>query len=147
MSGSTAICGFVSSSHFVIANLGDSRCVLSRNGQASPLSVDHKPALVLPSFPSHRKGIREKTNLRRRRLRSEQPRKWRFSGVAFVRRFHLQTEQIAVSDRAAGVVRAGHPRDRSRPFGQLFDLRVRRDLGRFPPRRADSGDERAAGGR
>ena len=147
MSGSTAICGFVSPSHFVIANLGDSRCVLSRDGHASPLSVDHKPALVGLRIRFHCKGIREKTNLRRGRVRSEQPREWRSRGVAFVRRFHLQAEQIAVSDRAAGVLRAGHPRDRARPLGQLSDLRVRRDLGRFPPRRADSGDERAAGRR
>lgn len=45
MSGSTAICGFVTPTHFIIANLGDSRCVLSRDGHANPLSVDHKPAL------------------------------------------------------------------------------------------------------
>ena len=134
MSGSTAICGFVSPTHFVIANLGDSRCVLSRDGHASPLSVDHKPALVSHSIRVHSTGIREKTNLRRGRVRSEQPRERRSGGVAFVRRFHLQAEQIAASDRAAGVLRAGHPRHRARSLGQLSNLRVRRDLGRFPAR-------------
>ena len=53
MSGSTAICGFVTPTHFIIANLGDSRCVLSRDGHANPLSVDHKPALVSTPLPLH----------------------------------------------------------------------------------------------
>lgn len=43
-SGSTGICGFVTPKDIVIANLGDSRSVLCREGgQAEPMSYDHKP--------------------------------------------------------------------------------------------------------
>ncbi|KAK8824286.1 hypothetical protein WA556_003609, partial [Blastocystis sp. ATCC 50177/Nand II] len=41
--GSTAITGFITPTHYVISNLGDSRCVLSTNHQAVALSSDHKP--------------------------------------------------------------------------------------------------------
>lgn len=42
-SGSTAITAFVTPNHIIVANCGDSRCVLARDGQAIPLSTDHKP--------------------------------------------------------------------------------------------------------
>ena len=52
-SGSTAITAFVTPNHIIVANcgiaccinrlIGDSRCVLARDGQAIPLSTDHKP--------------------------------------------------------------------------------------------------------
>jgi len=35
-----------SSAHLYVANTGDSRCILIRNGQAVPLSEDHKPNRV-----------------------------------------------------------------------------------------------------
>ncbi|CAA2987474.1 probable phosphatase 2C 24 [Olea europaea subsp. europaea] len=41
--GSTAVVGIVSPDKIVIANCGDSRAVLCRNGKAVPLSSDHKP--------------------------------------------------------------------------------------------------------
>lgn len=44
-SGSTAITAFVTEDNFIVANCGDSRCVLSRGGKAVALSSDHKPNL------------------------------------------------------------------------------------------------------
>jgi len=45
-SGSTAVSAFVTPTHYVIANCGDSRCVLSRgDGRAVWASEDHKPTL------------------------------------------------------------------------------------------------------
>ncbi|WOL06946.1 hypothetical protein Cni_G15681 [Canna indica] len=41
--GSTAVVAVVGPSHIVVANCGDSRAVLCRNGVAVPLSSDHKP--------------------------------------------------------------------------------------------------------
>ncbi|URD79301.1 PP2Cc [Musa troglodytarum] len=41
--GSTAVVALVSVDRVVVANCGDSRAVLSRGGQAVPLSSDHKP--------------------------------------------------------------------------------------------------------
>ncbi|KAL0370806.1 UNVERIFIED_CONTAM: protein phosphatase 2C 3 [Sesamum angustifolium] len=41
--GSTAVVAVVTPQHIVIANCGDSRAVLCRNGKAVPLSTDHKP--------------------------------------------------------------------------------------------------------
>eukprot|EP00252_Welwitschia_mirabilis_P003310 TRINITY_DN133_c0_g1_i2.p1 TRINITY_DN133_c0_g1~~TRINITY_DN133_c0_g1_i2.p1 ORF type:complete len:228 (+),score=50.78 TRINITY_DN133_c0_g1_i2:238-921(+) len=41
--GSTAVVAVVSSTQIVVANCGDSRAVLSRDGKAIPLSSDHKP--------------------------------------------------------------------------------------------------------
>lgn len=41
--GSTACCAYVSDSKLWVANIGDSRCVLSKKGTAIPLSRDHKP--------------------------------------------------------------------------------------------------------
>ncbi|VDK85157.1 unnamed protein product [Litomosoides sigmodontis] len=44
-SGTTAICAIVTPSHIVLANLGDSRAVLARKGQAAFGTEDHKPFL------------------------------------------------------------------------------------------------------
>ncbi|KAL2541128.1 putative protein phosphatase 2C 24 [Abeliophyllum distichum] len=41
--GSTAVIGIVTPEKIIIANCGDSRAVLCRNGKAVPLSIDHKP--------------------------------------------------------------------------------------------------------
>lgn len=41
--GSTACAAVVSKDKVYVANVGDSRCVLSKNGEAVDLSVDHKP--------------------------------------------------------------------------------------------------------
>ncbi|PWZ06399.1 hypothetical protein Zm00014a_000931 [Zea mays] len=43
--GSTACVALVRNRQLVVANAGDSRCVISRNGQAYNLSRDHKPEL------------------------------------------------------------------------------------------------------
>lgn len=40
--GSTAVVAVVNSTHIVVANCGDSRAVLCRNGVPIPLSSDHK---------------------------------------------------------------------------------------------------------
>ncbi|KAL6134212.1 hypothetical protein ACLB2K_066445 [Fragaria x ananassa] len=42
-SGSTACVAVIRNNQLVVANAGDSRCVISRKGQAYPLSKDHKP--------------------------------------------------------------------------------------------------------
>ncbi|CAI9784780.1 unnamed protein product [Fraxinus pennsylvanica] len=44
-SGSTACVAVVRGNQLVVANAGDSRCVISRSGQAYNLSIDHKPDL------------------------------------------------------------------------------------------------------
>ncbi|KAJ4951142.1 hypothetical protein NE237_027974 [Protea cynaroides] len=41
--GSTAVVAVICSSHFIVANCGDSRAVLCRGKEPVPLSVDHKP--------------------------------------------------------------------------------------------------------
>uniref|UniRef100_A0A0E0GIK8 protein-serine/threonine phosphatase n=1 Tax=Oryza nivara TaxID=4536 RepID=A0A0E0GIK8_ORYNI len=41
--GSTACLVVIRGDQLIVGHAGDSRCVLSRNGQASALSVDHKP--------------------------------------------------------------------------------------------------------
>ena len=58
-SGSTAITAFVTPTHIIVGNLGicvstkalllvgDSRCLLARGDEATPLSFDHKPKNVL----------------------------------------------------------------------------------------------------
>jgi protein phosphatase 1G len=43
--GSTACVAIIRDRQLVVANAGDSRCVISRNGQAYNLSRDHKPEL------------------------------------------------------------------------------------------------------
>eukprot|EP00210_Caulerpa_lentillifera_P000526 g508.t2 len=43
MVGSTAITALISDLHIIVANVGDSRAVLSRGRKAYPLSRDHKP--------------------------------------------------------------------------------------------------------
>lgn len=40
--GSTAVVAIVTPDKVIVANCGDSRAVLCRNGKAVPLSVDHK---------------------------------------------------------------------------------------------------------
>merc|ERR1711934_126379 len=42
-SGTTAVFGLVTPSHIIIANIGDSRCVLATGGNTKPMSFDHKP--------------------------------------------------------------------------------------------------------
>uniref|UniRef100_A0A0E0M4G5 protein-serine/threonine phosphatase n=1 Tax=Oryza punctata TaxID=4537 RepID=A0A0E0M4G5_ORYPU len=44
-SGSTACVAIIRNDELIVANAGDSRCVLSRKGQAHDLSKDHKPDL------------------------------------------------------------------------------------------------------
>eukprot|EP00250_Pteridium_aquilinum_P001456 c11646_g1_i1 orf=256-1281(+) len=44
-SGSTAVVALLQSDKIVVANAGDSRCVLGRGGKAFDLSKDHKPDL------------------------------------------------------------------------------------------------------
>ncbi|KAK3020001.1 hypothetical protein RJ639_004046 [Escallonia herrerae] len=46
-SGSTACVAIIRNNQLVVANAGDSRCVISRKGQAYNLSRDHKPDLEL----------------------------------------------------------------------------------------------------
>lgn len=41
--GSTAVVAVVTPDEIIVANCGDSRAVLCRNGKAIPLSIDHKP--------------------------------------------------------------------------------------------------------
>ncbi|EDO31490.1 predicted protein, partial [Nematostella vectensis] len=42
-SGTTAIVALVKDNNLTVANVGDSRCVLCRNGIALDMSIDHKP--------------------------------------------------------------------------------------------------------
>lgn len=46
-SGSTACVAMIRNNQLVVANAGDSRCVISRNGQAFNMSLDHKPELEI----------------------------------------------------------------------------------------------------
>jgi len=46
-SGSTACVALLRNNQLIVANAGDSRCVLSRNGQSYNLSRDHKPELEI----------------------------------------------------------------------------------------------------
>ena len=41
--GCTAVCAMVLGNQLIVANAGDSRCILSRDGQAIALTDDHKP--------------------------------------------------------------------------------------------------------
>ncbi|KAJ7962741.1 Protein phosphatase 2C family protein [Quillaja saponaria] len=45
--GSTACVAIIQNNQLVVANAGDSRCVLSRKGQAYNMSKDHKPDLEI----------------------------------------------------------------------------------------------------
>ncbi len=42
-SGTTVNCAFVAENEIIVANCGDTRCVVSRNAVATDLSQDHKP--------------------------------------------------------------------------------------------------------
>ncbi|GAU94962.1 hypothetical protein RvY_06657-2 [Ramazzottius varieornatus] len=42
-SGTTACCAFIKNNTLYVANAGDSRCVISKNGQAKDMSIDHNP--------------------------------------------------------------------------------------------------------
>lgn len=42
-SGTTAIVALVKGNNLTVANVGDSRCVVCRNGIALDMSIDHKP--------------------------------------------------------------------------------------------------------
>lgn len=53
-SGSTSVSVFIRGNHLYAVNVGDSRAVLCRNGQAIDLSNDHKPGV-----PSERERIEE----------------------------------------------------------------------------------------
>jgi serine/threonine protein phosphatase PrpC len=43
--GSTACVALITPESIFVANLGDSRCIISKNGKAFEMSVDHKPSL------------------------------------------------------------------------------------------------------
>jgi serine/threonine protein phosphatase PrpC len=43
--GTTAVVLLITKSRYYVANIGDSRAVLSRSDSAVPLSTDHKPEL------------------------------------------------------------------------------------------------------
>ncbi|EDV23213.1 uncharacterized protein TRIADDRAFT_3271, partial [Trichoplax adhaerens] len=42
-SGTTAVVAVIHKDELIVANAGDSRCILCRNGVALPMSLDHKP--------------------------------------------------------------------------------------------------------
>lgn len=54
LAGCTAVVALMRGNHLYVANAGDSRCVLSRNGKAIPMSFDHKP-----TDPSEESRIRK----------------------------------------------------------------------------------------
>lgn len=45
--GSTAVVAVVTPDKIIVANCGDSRAVLCRNGKALPLSSDHKVSIIV----------------------------------------------------------------------------------------------------
>ncbi|KAI9084534.1 hypothetical protein K1719_033522 [Acacia pycnantha] len=48
--GCTACVAVIRGNHLLVANAGDSRCVLSRKGQAHDLTKDHKPDLEVEKY-------------------------------------------------------------------------------------------------
>ncbi|KAI7724978.1 hypothetical protein M8C21_011199 [Ambrosia artemisiifolia] len=54
--GSTACVAIIRNNQLVVANAGDSRCVISRKGQAYDLSTDHKPQLPVEKERIYKAG-------------------------------------------------------------------------------------------
>lgn len=42
-SGSTAVVALLKDNKIYVANAGDSRCIISKNGEVFEMSIDHKP--------------------------------------------------------------------------------------------------------
>ncbi|XP_058748506.1 probable protein phosphatase 2C 60 isoform X1 [Vicia villosa] len=55
-SGSTACVAIIRNNLIFVANAGDSRCIISRNGQAYNLSRDHKPELAIEKERIYKAG-------------------------------------------------------------------------------------------
>jgi len=55
-SGSTAVCALITNKEIIVANVGDSRCVLSMSKNAIDLSRDHKPDLPSEKTRIHAAG-------------------------------------------------------------------------------------------
>ncbi|GAV08414.1 hypothetical protein RvY_18106 [Ramazzottius varieornatus] len=55
-SGATACLAFIKKNVLYVANVGDSRCVVSQNGQAVDMSIDHKPDDPLETARINRAG-------------------------------------------------------------------------------------------
>ncbi|KAG9150901.1 hypothetical protein Leryth_003024 [Lithospermum erythrorhizon] len=55
-SGCTACVAIIHHNQLIVANAGDSRCVLSRKGQAYPMSEDHKPDQEIERERIHEAG-------------------------------------------------------------------------------------------
>ncbi|KAF0933564.1 hypothetical protein E2562_018811 [Oryza meyeriana var. granulata] len=62
LEGSTACVVIIRGNEITVGNVGDSRCVLSRNGQAINLSTDHKPNAVHEFLRIQRAGGQVLTN-------------------------------------------------------------------------------------
>jgi protein phosphatase 1G len=54
--GCTACVALITDNEIICANAGDSRCVLSNNGTAVELSIDHKPDLSTEKARIERAG-------------------------------------------------------------------------------------------
>jgi len=55
-SGATAVCALITNTEIIVANVGDSRCVLSQSKNAIDLSRDHKPELTSERTRIHSAG-------------------------------------------------------------------------------------------
>jgi len=56
MAGCTAVVAFVRKNQLIVANAGDSRCVLAKGGRAIDMTTDHKPDLPLEKERIQRAG-------------------------------------------------------------------------------------------